>query len=132
MFYKIIKDGNVIDVSDGLSFMRWQDKFCRMIYCSMDEAQAIQSSDGETVWHEISLAPVPVDGFDTVTAVPIDEREYRSLRALHCSTPEDIIDAFVLALMSDASVLEDPFIRLIASGDIASVDAENLKARFVG
>lgn len=132
MFYKIIKDGKIIDVSDGLLFMRWQEKFHRMIYCDLKEAQAIQSSDEKTVWHEISLKPVPVDGYETVIAVPIDEREYRSLRALHCSTPEDIIDAFVLALMSDASVLEDPLIRLIASGDIASTDAENLKARFVG
>lgn len=131
MYYKIIKDGNVIDVSDKLSFMRWQDKFSRMIYCRMEEAQAIQSSDGETIWHEISLAPVPVDGYDTVTAVPIDEREYRSLRALHLTTPENIIDAFVLALVSgDVSVLEDPLIRLVASGDISSLDAERLQAYF--
>lgn len=131
MFYKIIKDGKVVDVSDGLSFMRWQDKFRRMIYCGIEEAQAIQSSDGETIWHEISLAQIPVAGYDTVTAVPIDEREYRSLRALHLSVPEDIIDAFVLALVKgDVSVLEDSLSRLIASGEISGLEAERLNAHF--
>ena len=132
MFYKILKDGKVVDVSDRLKFMRWQEKFKRMIYCSMEEAQAIQSSDETMVWHEISLLPVPVPGYDTVEAVPIDEREYRSLRALNLSVPEDIIDAFVLTLVKgDISVLEYSLIRLIASGEISDLDAEQLTVRLI-
>jgi len=129
MFYKILKDGNVIDVSDGLRFMRWQEKFKRMICCSMNEAQAIQSSDETMIWHEISMLPVPVPGYDTVEAVPIDEREYRSLRALSLSVPEDIIDAFLLALLHGDAIVADALDRLISAGKINEEDARLFRKR---
>lgn len=101
MFYKIIKDGRVIDVTDRLRFLRYQAKFDRMILSDIGKAQAIYSSDGKTIWHEASLLPMPDNRFETVEAIPINEREYYSLRALNGRTAEEIIDAYTLSLIEE-------------------------------
>ena len=101
MYYKILKDGKVVDVLDGIQFLRYQAKFDRMILSDIDKAQAISSSDGKTIWHEVSLLPMPDNRYETVEAIPIDEREYRQLRALHGNTPEEIIDAYTLLLIEE-------------------------------
>lgn len=84
---------------ENLCFLRYQKKFDRMILCDIGRAQAISSSDGNTIWHEVSLLPMPDDRYETVEAIPIDEREYHQLRALHGNTPEEIIDAYTMLLI---------------------------------
>lgn len=101
MYYKIIKNEKIIDVMDGLVYLKYQPKHDIMLACQPNEAQAILSSDTETVWHEKKLYPIPKKGYDTVEAVEIDEREYRQLRALHCNTPQEIIDAYTLNLIEE-------------------------------
>lgn len=124
MFYKILKDNRVLDVLDGLCFLKYQAKFNRFVFCDMAEAQAIRSSDGETIWHEVTLAPIPTDGYDTVRAVPIEEIEYRRLKAMHCNTLEEIIDSFVLSLLDkDVRVLHESLMRLVEDGEISLYDA---------
>ena len=99
MFYKVIKNNKVIDVLDQLIYLKWQDKHRIMVLCSEDEAQAILSSDKETIWHEETLYRVPVDGYDTVRIEEIDEYEYRQLRALNMRDPQSIIDEYNLLLI---------------------------------
>jgi len=100
MYYKVLKNNKVIDVLDRLAFVKYQKKHDIMIACDKSEAQAIISSNGEYIWHIDGLYRIPVDGYDTVELVEIDEYEYKQLKMLNLSTPEQIIDAFVLELIS--------------------------------
>ena len=50
------------------------------------------------MWHEKSLRPIPVEGYDTVEIEEIDVYEYEKLRRLNMKTEQDIIDDFVLSL----------------------------------
>ena len=101
MFYKVIKNNRVIDVLDKLVFLKYQPKHKIMVLCGENEAQAILSSDGDTIWHEKTLYKVPIDGYDTVELVEIDEYEYKQLKILNGKTPSEIIDAFVLELLNE-------------------------------
>lgn len=99
MFYKVIKNNKVIDVLDNLIYLKWQNKHKIMVLCGENEAQAILSSDQNTIWHEKTLYEVPVRGFDEVEVIKIDEYEYKQLKMLNHKTPEEIIDDFVLSLL---------------------------------
>lgn len=99
MFYKVIKKNKVIDVLDNLTYLKWQPKHKIMVLSDIDEAQAILSSDKNTIWHERTLYNIPVSGYDTVDLVEICEDEYRQLRVLNMKTPEQIIDEYNLLLL---------------------------------
>ncbi len=101
MYYKVMKNNKVIDVLDNLTYLKWQPKHKIMVLSDENEAQAILSSDKNTIWHERTLYKVPVSGFDTVDLVEIDEYEYKQLKMLNGKTPEEIIDNFVLILLED-------------------------------
>lgn len=99
MFYKVMKDDRVIDVLDKLVFLKYQPKHGMMVLCTEDDAQAFMSSDKNTIWHEATFYKIPVDGYDTVTLVKIDEYEYRQLKMLNGKTPEEIIDSYTAMLV---------------------------------
>ena len=99
MYYKVIKDGKVIDVLDHLSFVKYQEKHRIMIACAKEEAQAIISSDEDYIWHVNGLYNIPVDRDDTVELIEIDEYEYRQLKTLNMRTPEEIVDEYTLLLI---------------------------------
>lgn len=99
MYYKVLKNGKVIDALDHLSFVKYQPKHKIMVACDKSEAQAIISSDGEYIWHVHGLYAIPVDGYDTVQLKRIDEYEYNQLKILNLKTPEEIIDAYNLLLI---------------------------------
>lgn len=103
MYYKVLKDNRVIDVLDNLIYLKWQDKHKIMVLSDINEAQAILSSDKNTIWHEKTLYNIPIDApkYDTVEIVPIEEYEYKQLKALNMKTPEAIIDEFVLSLLEN-------------------------------
>lgn len=101
MFYKVIKDNKVIDVLDHLTYLKWQPKNKIMLLSREGEAQAILGSDGDTIWHVEGFYDLPVDGYETVKIQEIDQYEYRQLKMLNLSTPEEIIDSFVLSLLED-------------------------------
>lgn len=106
MFYKVMKDNKVIDVLDKLIYLKWQPKHKTMILSDINEAQAILSSDNETIWHEKTLYRIPTDEpkFDTVELVEIDEFEFKRLKTLNLSTPEQIIDSLILELISEGVI----------------------------
>lgn len=99
MYYKVLKDNKVIDVLDHLTYLKWQPKNKIMLLSDLDKAQAILSSDGNTIWHVDGLYDLPCEGYDTVTLIEIDEYEYKQLKMLCLSTPEEIIDSFLLSLL---------------------------------
>ena len=101
MFYKVMKNNKVIDVLDHLTYLKWQPKNKIMLLSDEGEAQAILASDGNTIWHVEGLYDLPVDGYDTVDLVEIDKYEFEKLRTLNLSTPEAIIDEFLLTLLEN-------------------------------
>lgn len=100
MYYKVIKNNKVIDVLDNLIYLKWQPKHKIMVLSDINEAQAILSSDKNTIWHEKTLYNIPVSGYDEVEIKEIDEYEYKQLKMLNGQTPEEIIDSFLLELIS--------------------------------
>lgn len=102
MYYKVIYNGRVIDALDRLVFLKYQEKYNRMILCDEREAQAIFSSDGKHIWHEKTLYNIPVDGYDTVTVEEIDQYEYLQIKSLAGLTREQeqaVIDRYTLQLL---------------------------------
>ena len=100
MYYKVIKNDKVIDVLDNLIYLKWQPKHKMMVLSDINEAQAILSSDKQTIWHEKSLYNIPFENdFDDVEVLEIDKYEYEKLKILNGKTPEQIIDGFVLSLL---------------------------------
>ena len=55
MYYKVLKNNKVIDVLDKLVFLKYQPKHKIMVLCDENDAQAILSSDKNTIWHEETL-----------------------------------------------------------------------------
>lgn len=99
MYYKVLKNNKVIDVLDCLIYLKWQPKRKIMVLTDINQAQAILSSDNNTVWHESSLYEIPTDGYETVDVVPIDKYEYRQLKMLNMCDPQSIIDEYTLQLI---------------------------------
>ena len=99
MYYKVLKDNKVIDVLDCLIYLKWQPKHKIMVLSDLNEAQAILSSDKNTIWHEESLFNIPVTGYDTVRIESIDEYEYKQLKLFKCKTLEEVLDEYTLSLI---------------------------------
>ncbi len=100
MYYKVVKDGRVIDVLDHLIYVKYQKKHNIMLLCDKSEAQAIVSSDGSHFWHVRGLYAVPVKGYATVEIAEIDEFEYEQLKLFNCKSISDLIDEYTLLLIS--------------------------------
>lgn len=99
MYYKVLKDNKVIDVLDNLIFLKWEPKHKIMVLSDENDAQAILSSDKNTIWHEKTLYNIPVLGFDEVEIQEINKYEYEQLKVLNMKSPEEIIDNFVASLL---------------------------------
>lgn len=104
MYYKVIKDGKIIDVLDHLIFVKYQKKHGIMVLCDESEAQGIVSSDSSHVWHINYLYKIPVEGYDTVELEEIDKYEYAQLKVLNMKDPQTIIDEYTLLLIEEGII----------------------------
>lgn len=104
MYYKVIKNNKVIDVLDQLIFLKYQKKHDIMLHCSGNEAQAILSSDGNTIWHEETLNKLPIDKYDTVRIEEIDEHEYRQLQSFGMNSVEEILENYTMLLIEQGVI----------------------------
>ncbi len=100
-YYKVIFNNRVIDVLDQLIYLKHQPKHNIMVLCDESEAQAIMSSDKENIWHVNGLYDIPVDGYNSVELIEIDEYEYKQLKVLNMKSAEQIIDEFVMGLLEE-------------------------------
>jgi hypothetical protein len=100
----VLKNNKVIDVLDNLIYLKWEPKHKIMVLSDENEAQAILSSDKNTIWHEQTLYKIPVDGYDTVSVQEIDEYEYRQLRVLNGKTAQEILAEYTLMLISEGVI----------------------------
>ena len=101
MYYKVLKNGKVIDILDELIFVKYNEKHKRFLFSEKKYAQAILSSDRKQVWHENTLLKIPALGYDTVELVEIDKFEYEQLKVFNCQSPSELIDNFVLKLIEE-------------------------------
>lgn len=104
MYYKVIKNNKVIDVLDNLIYLKWDSKHKIMVLSNEDEAQAILSSGKDDIWHVKGFYKVPVDGYETVDVVNIDEFEYKQLKMLNCRSLNEILDEYTLLLISEGVI----------------------------
>lgn len=104
MFYKVLKDNKVIDILDKLVYLKWEPKHKTMILTDENNAQAILSSDKNTIWHEKTLYNVPVSGYDTVDVIEISKYEYDQRKMLMGNTPEEIADGIILHLLNNGVI----------------------------
>ena len=104
MYYKVIYNNKVIDALDGLVYLKYQEKYNRMILCNESEAQAIFSSNREKVWHIDGLYDLPVSGYDTVRLEEIDEYDYKRLKVFGSDSIEDVIDNIVKNVVVDKEI----------------------------
>lgn len=82
MFYKVVKNLMVVDVFNIAVYVKYTTRNKLMIRCKQDEnPNGILSSDLSCIWHVEGLEPFPVDGYETVKLVEIDEEEYSILKA---------------------------------------------------
>lgn len=51
MYYRVVKNGKVIDVLDRIVYVKHQEKHNQLLICDIADAQAILSSDGNYAWH---------------------------------------------------------------------------------
>lgn len=77
MFYKVIKNNKVIDVTDSLTYVRISPKSGKILICTKAEASGIASSDRKTVWHLKGFYPFPCGDYETVEIEIISKEEYR-------------------------------------------------------
>jgi hypothetical protein len=99
MYYKVMKGNKVIDVLDRLVFVKYQEKNNLMVVCARNGAQAIMSSDCNSIWHANGLQPIPIAGYDTVEVVMIDKYEYDQLKLFNLRSISEIIDEYTLQLI---------------------------------
>lgn len=98
-YYKVLKDGKVIDVLDHIHYLKYNIKRQRMFNSIEADAEAILSSDGKYAWHLRGLKKIPVKGYDIVDLVEIDVYEYNQLKMLNGHTYEEVVDSVILSLI---------------------------------
>lgn len=80
MYYKIISDGQIVDVCDGLTFVRWKKKNSIFLTSNNEaEADGIISSDGSTIY--LLEGAEQVNDLTYASYAEIDEETYTALRA---------------------------------------------------
>lgn len=104
MYYKVLKNNKVIDVLDNLIYLKWEPKHRIMVLSDENDAQAILSSDKNTIWHEKTLYKVPVDGFDDVDLVEIDKYEYKQLKMFNGKSVDEVLEEYTLLLISEGVI----------------------------
>ncbi len=78
MYYKIISDGQIVDASDSLRYVRWQEKNRIFLSCEESEADGIVTSDGADIY--LLLTSEAREGYRYAIVADIGEEEYLALR----------------------------------------------------
>lgn len=79
MFYKVMREGNVVDVLSTVLYVKYQSKHDQMLICDIKEAEAILSSDGKYGWHIEGLYNFQPDNYSYAVS-KISKFEYDTLK----------------------------------------------------
>ena len=117
-YYKIIKDGVVVDVNN--TFFRYQVRHKNIVECSSQSAQLVQSSDGKNFYHAEWLLPLP-EGVDHEIAhvVIIDESEYAALKdSLKLNETIKVAEPIEAATVEEEVVTEQPVETVMSAAEM--------------
>ena len=79
MYYKYVMDGQIVDATDHLAFVRYQERHRLFLHCETEaEADGVLSSDGSTIYLLSGKAQIGDLGF--VAYSEIEEEEYLRIR----------------------------------------------------
>lgn len=101
-YYKVIKDDRAIDVlnENEICYLKYSKRHQDMINAiSINDAQAILSSDQKHVWHESTLLSIPIEGYDTVKLEKIDVYEYNRLKFELSHDINSLLDNYTMLLI---------------------------------
>lgn len=77
--YKIIENGQIIDVLETLQFVKCLPKTQKTIIVDERQANGIMSSNGNEIYHLVNMPNTFCDHKKSVTFIKIDEEEYNRL-----------------------------------------------------
>lgn len=81
MYYKVIRDNEVVDVINSLRYVRHNHRNGIILSCRKEQGQGILSYDGSTIYQLADKNSLG-DNYDVVSLVEIDEAEFKRLRDL--------------------------------------------------
>lgn len=79
MYFKVLKNGTVVDVLDHILYVRHQAKHDLLLLCDRKDAQAVLSSNGKYGWHIAGLYNFPPNN-EEYEIVEISKYEYDKLK----------------------------------------------------
>lgn len=79
MYYKVLKNGTLVDVLDHVLYIKHQVKHDLLLLCDIKEAQAILSSNGKYGWHIPGLYYFQPDNQEC-QMIEISKYEYDKLK----------------------------------------------------
>ena len=128
MYYKVVKNGVVLDVLEEIHYVKYPKKHGSFLVCEPREGQGIYSSDRKTVWHLPGLNNIPAEGYETVELVEIELGEYNRRKQFGGQTIDEIIDAYTaLLIQGDKYQLIDSLSRCYKNELLSKSDINKLK-----
>lgn len=79
MYFKVMKDNDIVDVLDHIVYIKYQKKHDLFLICNIKDSQAVLSSDGKYGWHIEGLYNFPPDN-TTYKIEEISKFEYDNLK----------------------------------------------------
>lgn len=104
--YKILKNSTIVDAVETLNYVRQNLKNKVIVACKPEFANGIISHDHTVIWH-LEGQPNFISGsYDTVTAVEIDENEYKTIREVLDGGAESVEDEEIREPLTNTAVME--------------------------
>ena len=104
--YKILKNSTIVDAVETLNYVRQNLKNKVIVACKPEFANGIISHDHTVIWH-LEGQPNFISGsYDTVTAVEIDENEYKTIREVLDGGTESMEDEEIREPLTNTAVME--------------------------
>jgi len=80
MYFKVLdKNGIVVDLLTQISYVKYQEKHKLLLFCPIQEAEAVLSSNGKYGWHMAELYNFPPDN-SLYEVKEISRFEYETLK----------------------------------------------------
>ena len=106
IMYKILKNSTIVDAVETLNYVRQNLKNKVIVACKPEFANGIISHDHTVIWH-LEGQPNFISGsYDTVTAVEIDENEYKTIREVLDGGAESVEDEEIREPLTTTAVME--------------------------
>ena len=104
--YKILKNSTIVDAVETLNYVRQNLKNKVIVACKPEFANGIISHDHTVIWH-LEGQPNFISGtYETVTAIEIDENEYKTIREVLDGGAESVDEEEIREPLTNTAVME--------------------------